>query len=32
MEMQHVRLLLLSERAWDNHHDLLALQITADGQ
>jgi SAM-dependent methyltransferase len=27
MDMSNVRLVLLTERAWDNHHDVLALQI-----
>jgi SAM-dependent methyltransferase len=30
MEMANVRLVLLSERTWDNHHDVLALQIVSD--
>lgn len=31
MEISNARLVLLSERAWDNHHDVLALQIGCDG-
>ena len=27
MDMSNIRLVLLTERAWDNHHDVLALQI-----
>jgi SAM-dependent methyltransferase len=30
MDMSSVRLVLLTERAWDNHHDVLALQIVPD--
>jgi cyclopropane fatty-acyl-phospholipid synthase-like methyltransferase len=30
MDMSNVRLVLLTERAWDNHHDVLALQIIAE--
>jgi SAM-dependent methyltransferase len=30
MDMSRVRLVLLSERAWDNHQDMLALQIVPD--
>lgn len=30
MEMSNARLVLLSERAWDDHHDVLALQVISD--
>jgi len=30
MGMSNVRLVLLSERTWDNHHDVLALQRVPD--